>query len=70
MERGQWYPISETRRVYWYSQGAPLLIDEPRRLMVSESGNHYIAAAEGKNYIVAPGWSHIEFDSPVGFDIP
>lgn len=52
---------SEKTRIYHFSDGNTLLIENPSKLNVSKSGGHRLYDEQGKCYYVAPKWNYIEW---------
>lgn len=68
VEKYTWYDISdELWRSYKWDDKRELLIADPVRFMLSGSGRHYIEAKDGRNYIIAQGWTYLTFFSKMGF---
>lgn len=53
--------VTEEYRIYEYV-GHRILIDKPRRVKISDSGNHRIQTEDGQLHIIAPGWIAIHID--------
>lgn len=65
----EWTDISsETQRVYVFEGGTRMVIDQPLRLHVSDSGGHRVFSGEGggKSYYVPPRWIAIEWQTAPG----
>lgn len=52
---------SEQTRVYHFSDGSTLTIENPLKLNVSKSGGHRLFDANNKCYYVAPKWNYIDW---------
>lgn len=52
---------SESFRVYEFSNGKEVRIDEPLRLNVSSSGGHRLFDASGTSHYVPKGWIHLRW---------
>lgn len=52
----------ESHRTYVWSKDEYLFIENPMRLHVSESGGHRVAALNGQQYYVRPGWLYVTWE--------
>jgi hypothetical protein len=52
---------SEAFRVYEFSNGKEVRIDEPLRLNVSPSGGHRLFDAGGTSHYIPKGWVHLRW---------
>jgi hypothetical protein len=52
----------ERSRTYHYADGRTLAMKDVRALCVRPSGTHRLETADGRKWIVAPGWVAIELD--------
>lgn len=52
---------SEAFRVYEFSNGKEVRIDEPLRLNVSPSGGHRLFDSSGTSHYIPKGWVHLKW---------
>ena len=52
----------ERKRVYHFPGGGKLELTDVTHLLVRPSGSHRLATADGRKWIVQPGWVAIELD--------
>lgn len=57
---------SEAFRVYEFSNGKEIRIDEPLRLNVSPSGGHRLFDASGTSHYIPKGWIHLKWKVKLG----
>lgn len=57
---------SEAFRVYEFSNGKEVRIDEPLRLNVSPSGGHRLFDASGTSHYIPKGWVHLRWKVKTG----
>lgn len=58
--------VNERSRKYVYPGGNVIELEGVLEIIISSSGNHRIRTRDKKLHIIAPGWLHIEIDSPSG----
>lgn len=63
VKKGVWYDVTEKWRTYDFGNGDMLKITNVTRLLVSETGNHYVRTSEGRQYIVTPTWYWLSFEA-------
>lgn len=54
---------SEKYRLYRFSGGDVIRIDEPLRLNVSKSGGHRIYDRGGASHYIPSGWIHLKWEA-------
>lgn len=63
----EWKNIDhEIYRVYTFSSGNVLTIEDPDLIHISKSGGHRILDVNGKSYYVAPKWDYFVFETDDG----
>ncbi len=71
VEKGKWYDLKETSRVYTFrADGSKLTVIGVNKFLCSRSGNHYLETMGGTKYIVASGWLYIEIKGSSAFITP
>lgn len=54
--------LKEKQRIYYFSGGEKVVLNEVIELIVRDSGTHRIKTADKKLHIIPTGWIHIEID--------
>lgn len=60
------HKITEIARIYTFPNQETVIIEKPRKLLISASGNHRIQTEDNRLHIIPKGWIHIEIESEVG----
>lgn len=61
ISKNTWVAIKEEKRTY-VSNDRRYVIEKPVKLMVSESGTHYVECEDGSKFIVIPFWDIIKIE--------
>lgn len=60
IDKNKWYSVNEKSRIYDWADGSMTVFHDITRIMVSNSGTHYLETNHGsRKHIIQPGWRTI-----------